>query len=407
MIRWASKLDREIYYMFNNNVSKSTKKFRLDSTIEDDTRYEFISDESSLEPKKIKFVQDCGSTPRYYQINAVLNFNNYLKVGFKRLLCVSPTGTGKTLISKLLSLSVDVRETLGLTTTGKIRVLFIADDISLLNQAAVEFSDVKDSVELIIQSAYSNIPDEVLEKGWDLTFMDEAHHEAMPSMQKLIEHVGGKPLFGFTATPDRGDSLLLKFERYVYLITKAEAIRRRFISTPNIYSVLDTSGNDKVDFTVDLIENMGHLIGNTLVYFREIDECQRFYDWAIENGHTAYFLTDKREVEDIKKRFAEGEFRFLINCQVLGEGVDIKNCSYTILARRFDSRGEKEQYIGRVIRPDSDCYVFEYITPLSTNVLATDLFPIYNHNTMIYKIKGEWKMKELSRMNPEEIYIYD
>lgn len=390
--------------MFNQNGSELKRKIKLDVSEE---RYEFISDETSLEPQKIDFVQDCGAIPRYYQINAVLNFNNYLKVGFRRLLCVSPTGTGKTLISKLLSLSVDIRKTLGLTTTGKIRVLFIADDISLLHQAAVEFSDVKDSVELIIQSAYSDIPDDVLAEGWDMTFMDEAHHEAMPSMQKLIEHVGGKPLFGFTATPDRGDSLLLKFERYVYLITKTEAIRRRFISTPNIYSVLDTSGTDKVDFTIDLIKNMGHLIGNSLVYFREIDECQRFYDWAIENGHTAYFLTDKREVEDVKARFSNGEFRFLINCQVLGEGVDIKNCSYAILARRFESRGEKEQYIGRVIRPDSPCNVFEYISPLSRNVLATDLFPIYNHNTMIYKMKGKWETKLLRKMEKEEIYIFD
>ena len=385
-----------------NGITK--KKFGLD--IENsELRYNFFSEENGLNPKDLRLVQSAGKSPRYYQVNAVTNCVVYLKNNFRRMLIVSPTGTGKTLISKLIALSTDVREALGLTTTGKIRVLFIADDISLLDQAKTEFSDVTESVELITQSAYSAIPDEVLNTGWDLVFMDEAHHEAMPSMQKLLEHIGDKPLFGFTATPDRGDSLLLKFERYIYLITKDEAIKRRFISTPNIYSVLDTSGKDKVEFTIDLVENMGHLIGNTLVYFREIDECQRFYEWALANGHTAYFLTDKREVDDIKQRFSDGEFRFLINCQVLGEGVDIKNCSYTILARRFDSRGEKEQYIGRVIRPDSDCYVFEYITPLSSNVLATDLFPIYNHNTMIYKLRGEWHTKLLSKMDMDDIYI--
>ena len=384
-----------------NGITK--KKFGLD--IENsELRYNFFSEENGLNPKDLRLVQSAGKSPRY-QVNAVTNCVVYLKNNFRRMLIVSPTGTGKTLISKLIALSTDVREALGLSTTGKIRVLFIADDISLLDQAKTEFSDVTESVELITQSAYSAIPDEVLSTGWDLVFMDEAHHEAMPSMQKLLEHIGDKPLFGFTATPDRGDSLLLKFERYIYLITKDEAIKRKFISTPNIYSVLDTSGKDKVAFTIDLVENMGHLIGNTLVYFREIDECQRFYEWALANGHTAYFLTDKREVDDIKQRFSDGEFRFLINCQVLGEGVDIKNCSYTILARRFDSRGEKEQYIGRVIRPDSDCYVFEYITPLSSNVLATDLFPIYNHNTMIYKLRGEWHTKLLSKMDMDDIYI--
>ena len=385
-----------------NGIKK--KKFGLDVE-NSELRYNFFSEENGLNPKDLRLVQSAGKSPRYYQINAVTNCVVYLKNNFRRMLIVSPTGTGKTLISKLIALSTDVREALGLTTTGKIRVLFIADDISLLDQAKTEFSDVAESVELITQSAYSAIPDEVLNTGWDLVFMDEAHHEAMPSMQKLLEHIGDKPLFGFTATPDRGDSLLLKFERYIYLITKDEAIKRKFISTPNIYSVLDTSGKDKVEFTIDLVENMGHLIGNTLVYFREIDECQRFYEWALANGHTAYFLTDKREVDDIKQRFSDGEFRFLINCQVLGEGVDIKNCSYTILARRFDSRGEKEQYIGRVIRPDSDCYVFEYITPLSSNVLATDLFPIYNHNTMIYKLRGEWHTKLLSKMDMDDIYI--
>ena len=403
MIIWVTKLNsREITMQALNGITK--KKFGLD--IENsELRYNFFSEENGLNPKDLRLVQSAGKSPRYYQVNAVTNCVVYLKNNFRRMLIVSPSGTGKTLISKLIALSTDVREALGLSTTGKIRVLFIADDISLLDQAKTEFSDVTESVELITQSAYSAIPDEVLSTGWDLVFMDEAHHEAMPSMQKLLEHIGDKPLFGFTATPDRGDSLLLKFERYIYLITKDEAIKRKFISTPNIYSVLDTSGKDKVAFTIDLVENMGHLIGNTLVYFREIDECQRFYEWALANGHTAYFLTDKREVDDIKQRFSDGEFRFLINCQVLGEGVDIKNCSYTILARRFDSRGEKEQYIGRVIRPDSDCYVFEYITPLSSNVLATDLFPIYNHNTMIYKLRGEWHTKLLSKMDMDDIYI--
>lgn len=367
----------------------------------------FISEIDSDNPPHIEFTSDCGYQPRYYQINAVLNFNAYIKAGFRRILCVSPTGTGKTLISKLLATSVDIRNSLGLGHKKKIRVLFVADDVILLEEAKKEFEDVSDTVELITQSAYSKIPQKVLDDGWDITFMDEAHHEAMSSMQKILEYVGDRALFGLTATPNRGDGLLLKFERFVYLITKIEAIRRKFIATPTFYSISDTSGKDKVNFTIDFIENNGDLIGNTLIYFLTVGECERFYEWAISRGHSAYLLKNKDEAEDIKERFSKGEFKFLINCKMLGEGVDIKNCSYTILARRFESAAEKEQYIGRTIRSDSPCFVFEFILPLEKNVLGTDLFPLYHKNVLIHKRYGKWSRELIHSMEPSEIYTLD
>ncbi|TXA16726.1 hypothetical protein DKL60_21295, partial [Mycobacterium tuberculosis variant bovis] len=122
----------------------------------------------------------------------------------------------------------------------KVRVLFIAGQQRLLRQAINEFAEC-DDIEFIAHSAFKDVSDDVIEKGWDMTFIDEAHHEAMTIIQRLLDVVQDKPIFGLTATPDRGDVLLLKFERFIFPITKEQAIRRKFIATPSINSIIDTS----------------------------------------------------------------------------------------------------------------------------------------------------------------------
>lgn len=366
----------------------------------------FFISHSDCNPAKLVLVQDVDKDPRYYQINAIRAAEEYLAAGFRRLLYVQPTGTGKTLLSKLTALSVKIRKVLNIENKEKIRVLFIADSNRLLRQARREFSECPD-VELIAHSAFRDVSVDVIREGWDLTFIDEAHHEAMFSIQQLLDHVKDKPVFGFTATPDRGDGLLLKFERYIFPITKEEAIRRKFIATPSINSIIDTSGTNKVDIAIQVVELYHQEMNNCIVYFKTNKECESFYKWCQENGHSSYWLRDDKEMDSILESFSAGEFKFLINCKKLGEGIDIANCTDVILARKFNSKGEKEQYIGRSIRPDSSCTVWELVNPIHNNILAKDIFSVVKYHRLIYKQNGEWNEKILEMNEDEDIYDYE
>lgn len=366
----------------------------------------FFISYSDTNPKPLNLVHSIDKKPRYYQTNGVRAAGSYLEAGFRRLLYIQPTGTGKTLLSKLTALDKDIRKHLNLENKEKIVVLFIADSNRLLRQARAEFRDCKD-VELITHSAYKPIPAELLVSGWDMTFIDEAHHEAMFSIQQLLEHVKDVPVFGFTATPDRGDGLLLKFERYIFSLSKEEAIRRKFISTPNINSIIDTSGSNKLDICCQIVQKYNEEMNNTIVYFKTNKECEGFYQFCLDNNFSAYWLKEDKEMDEVLERYSMGEFKFLINCKKLGEGIDIKNCTDVLLARNFNSKGEKEQYIGRSIRPDSVCNVWELINPIHNNVLAKDIFPVVKKHRLIFKQHGIWQETILEEHTDEEIYDFD
>lgn len=373
----------------------------------------YVVQHDSINPIPLKTSITLNKNPRYYQTNAVYTAIDYLSVGFRRLLYVSPTGTGKTLLSKLTATSIQLREVLGINQKFrenpdyKMRILFIAGQQRLLRQAILEFAEC-DDIELIAHSAFKDVSDEVIEQGWDITFIDEAHHEAMTSIQRLLDVVKDRPIFGLTATPDRGDGLLLKFERFIYPITKEQAIRRKFIATPSINSILDTSGSNKLAIAKEIIDLYYEEMGQTIVYFKTQKECSDCLDYCLEQGYKAFWLQGEgKEMDEVLEAFSNKEFKLLFNCQKLGEGVDIQNCTDVLLARQFKSKGEKEQYVGRAIRPDSSCTVWEFINPFKDNIPTKSLFTVVHYHRLIYKQHGKWSEKYIEKNDESEIYDHE
>lgn len=363
----------------------------------------YVVNHTSKTPPLLEMISDLPYVPRYYQTNAVSIANDYLSVGFRRLLIVSPTGSGKTLISLMLSLSKDILKTLNIDTNRKIRILFIAGQNEFLDQAIALFSPYKEQIEFITQSAFSKIPDDVIDKGWDITFIDEAHHEAMYSIQKLLDSIKDVPVFGLTATPDRGDGKLLKFERLIQTLTKDVAIREKVISTPRINTIIEVEGANKLELAKDIVNLYYKDMGQTFFYFRTQKECRDFHHYCLEKGIKSLCLEQKDKFDPVKEKFENKEIQFLINCQRLGEGIDVKGCTDVFLARHFSTRGEKEQFIGRSVRKDSSCQVWEFASPFKNNVLAKDLFPVVLFHRIIYYQYGKWN-EDFIEVNDDSIY---
>ena len=374
--------------------------------------FNYIVNHETSDPEPLSLTAEMEFPARYYQINAVRTAADYLSVGFRRLLYVSPTGSGKTVLARMTATSNEIRDVLGINDKikanpdYKVRVLMIAGAERLLTQARDTFEGC-DDIELITHSAFMEVPQHVVDEGWDLTFIDEAHHEAMTSIQKLLDVVAEKPIFGLTATPDRGDGLMLKFERFIYAITKDEAIRRKFIAVPSINSIIDSSGSDKLDIAKQVMELYGDEMGQTIVYFKTQKECRAFHEFLIGLGYKSHFLKNEDNMNEIIKCFELGEIQFLINCQKLGEGVDIKGCTDVFLARQFNSKAEKEQYIGRSIRIDSESFTWEFVSPFKNNILAIDLFRVVIYHRLIYKQKGDWYEHYLQQNKLEDIYDHE
>lgn len=342
--------------------------------------------------RDIELVEPISKTPRYYQGNAMIRVADNLKAGVMRQDVVSPTGTGKTLISKLIALSVEIREALGIPAGKPMRVLFIAHRDFLLRQAEREYEENK-LVQIIPHSVRTEIPATLKKRGWDLTIIDESHHEAMMSFQHLLETIGNRPLIGLTADNQRHDKMMLKFERSVYAISETDACEQGFIEKAGVNSIVDTAGTDKTPLLMEVMERYHTHMGNTLIFVRTEREVRSLHRHLRRLGLSADTLLgadSERDLETKVDRLSRGKIQFLINCKKLGEGMDTPAVTDVILARRFESEQEKKQYIGRAIRPDSPCAVWEFVDPMTRGVITADVVGATKYQRLISQIAGQW-----------------
>lgn len=341
-----------------------------------------------------------GKTPRDYQARGVFDVEDcMLNRGLTRLLYKSPTGSGKTLASKMISLSNPIRNHLGVAPGEKLRILFIANKHRLNRQALDEYDDITSengAVELMVHSAFSEIPQRIIDRGWHMCFIDEAHHEAMMSIQLLLNQLVDRPIIGFTADDERGDGKLLKFERVICPITEREAALAGYIEKVGVNTILDTSFKDKSVLASQLVDRYRNHMGNTIAFFKTNEEARAFHLHLRNQGLTSFFLATnatENDMDNALAALAQGETQFVVNCHKIGEGVDVKQCTDVILARHFYTKSEKRQFIGRAIRNDSPCAVWEFQNPLRDTISAKDVAGATKYERLLYLQKGKWHEK--------------
>lgn len=346
----------------------------------------------------LNLVEKISKTPRFYQANTANAVATYLEQGWKRICVKSPTGTGKTLITKLIALSTRIRKVLNVKDGQKLRVLYVCHKHRLLRQAMAEYAE-NDSIELITQSAMSKIPQDVIDNGFDLTILDESHHECMMSIQKLLDSLTHVPLIGFTADDSRGDGLLLKFERFHVAISEYQAAKLGFTEKVGINSIIDLGKLDKTYITCRVLEKYHKHMGNTIIFLKTEKECQNVTRFLKRMNLKAYFLNSTKSESDMDKaldKLSKGDIQFLVNCKKISEGIDAPNITDVFLARNFNSAAEKKQFIGRGIRTDSPCGVWELVNPIIENVVAKQVVGLTKYERLLSISNNEWTEQLLS-----------
>lgn len=334
---------------------------------------------------------------RWYQIAARNGVADALEHNNKaRVLVVLPTGSGKTLTSGLIFSCPRIRKALNVEGGRPLRLLFIAHKHRLLTQAERTYADAE-NVEFISQSAFSSLDpslfDEQGNPNWDIACIDEAHHEAMVTIQYHLDRLGDKPILGLTATPDRADGCLIKFEYTIEPITREQAVAEGYLAPTKIHSFVDTPSKDKIDILTDIIENYGSQMGQTMIFVRTKREVRSLQQVLDRLGYSSVAILDQsdHEVDHILDGFSSGEYKFVLNCNKINEGVDVKGCTDVILGRQFGSYPQLNQVIGRASRPDSDCNVWELINPLSSrNLDTTVVVGTPEAHRLVSKEDGVW-----------------
>lgn len=202
--------------------------------------------------------------------------------------------------------------------------------------------------------------------------MDEFHHAAAPTYQKLLEYYQPKILLGLTATPERmdGKSVLDYFGgRIAAEIRLPEAIDRKLLCPFQYFGVTDTAdlsslkwrtgGYDKNElsnlYTLSgmVAERRADLVVNSILkYVTDIDEVKGL-GFCVSIAHAQfmarYFNTHgipsmaltgdspDEERNAAKQRLVTGELRFLFVVDIYNEGVDIPEVNTVLFLRPTES----------------------------------------------------------------------
>ncbi len=337
------------------------------------------------------------------------------EAGARKHLVISATGTGKTMVA-----AFDYRRYCS-EREGRPRLLFVAHRQEILKQAQAAFRQVfrdgsfgdlvfsgqkrsqDNHLFCTVQSWNSQEFDKFSAEHFDYVVLDEAHHAAANSYQKLIDHVEPKVLLGLTATPERTDgrSIIEDFGgAFTHEIRLPEAIDRALLSPFHYFGIPDLSN---LDFTAvawrrggyDQTELSNLLVGNNaradwvmgqaekhvpdisrvrgLGFCVSIAHAEFMAAFCNENEILAIALTAdtiQSERDSAVRRLEQREINFIFTVDLFNEGVDIPFLDTVLFLRPTESLTVFLQQLGRGLRlhdEKSHLTVLDFIAPQNRN----------------------------------------
>lgn len=308
-----------------------------------------------------------------------------------------PTGTGKTITFLYLAkefkkktLIIVHREELLKQTYEKAKLCgFREEDISLVNAERKEKFNYLNIA--MVQSLTRNL-EKYVPEDIDLIIVDEAHHATAPSYLTIFKHFrifeDKKYLFGFTATPLRGDKDHLGsiFHSHSFKMTLSEATRLGYIVPVHGLRIemekslkeIDTHQGDYDISQLDKVMNCDSV--NSLVVERcknlkktpsivfctsvaHAEELARRLRTEKRKAISISYKTPKKTLSIIFSMLNQGRIEFITNAVKLSEGFDHPPIQSVILSRPTRSPVLYKQMIGRGLRNHKDkheCFVLEF-----------------------------------------------
>ena len=317
---------------------------------------------------------------REYQQEALANLKAMRERKETIALLYQATGTGKTVTAVL-----DAKGVAGKT-------LFVAHTIELVKQAYDTFKSLwqdttvgkySDNIKETgcnvicgsVQSVALNL-DSFGENEFDYIIIDEAHHAAAETYQKILSYFKPKFILGLTATPERADNInildifkntahrldieaaveigALTTVRCIRIHTNIDMTKVRFNSVQYNIRDLDvkicvTERNKLiVDTWLNYVKNK-----RTVVFCASVKHAEQvaalFKDAGIEAVAVSGGMKTSERDEWLAK-FADGKINVLCACDLLNEGWDCPQTEVLFMARPTMSKVLYMQQLGRGMR---------------------------------------------------------
>ena len=312
--------------------------------------------------------------------------------GRHRNLIVAATGTGKTVLAAL-----DYRRLC--EAHGKdLSLLFVAHREQILHQALGTFRAVMrqgsfgelhgggaiargQHVFAMVQSLQQERIAELAPDAYDVVVVDEFHHAAAASYDRLLKRLEPRELLGLTATPERldGQDVTAWFGgRIAVELRLWEAIDQGYLVPFQYFGVADNVDLSRLTwrrggYASEELSNV--YTGNDLRVGKLLEESTRVVadparmralGFCVSVEHARYMArkfsearlpavsidgaTPEHERAEQLRRLAAGELRAVFSVDVLGEGVDVPVVDTVLLLRPTQSATVFTQQLGRGLR---------------------------------------------------------
>ena len=391
--------------------------------------------------------------PYAYQKEILENLQAERKVfNRNKNLVVAATGVGKTVIS-----AFDYKKFRD--ENPRARLLFVAHREEILKKSRDTFryickdlnfgellvgNNKPDSIGNLFVSIQSLNSSKLLERTtpdfYDYIVIDEVHHGAAKSYQKLLEFYKPKVLLGLTATPERMDGAdITKYfdKRMAYEMRLPEAIDNKLLCPFQYFGVSDFVDLSKLKWTrggyeTSELENVfvldaeiakrraKEIIQNTIKYVDDMDDVKAL-GFCVSIKHAEFMAeefnnagipsvaltgnSDKELRNDISNKLISGEIKIIFTVDLFNEGVDIPQINTVLFLRPTESLTVFLQQLGRGLRicEGKDCLtVLDFIGQSNKNYNFADKF-----RALIGKTKNsvETYVKDGFNMLPKGCFI--
>ena len=342
---------------------------------------------------------------RSYQIKAIDSLRySFNTKGKKSPLLVMPTGAGKTVVFAAISKAISDNEK---------NVLILVHRRELIDQAskklkaigvdhgviAAKYKSSQNNIQIAsVQTLVRRLVTNTFNPNYII--IDEAHHAAAGSWQKIIEHFKDAFKIGCTATPIRldGRGLADYFDDLVLGPGVAKLIKQEYLAPYKVFAPPLKINLDKVktlggDYQKQELEkeiNSADIIGDAVQQYKKhadglpaiafcisikhaTDVCNKFKD----AGYKAAIVHGGMKVEDRDtaiKGLENGKVQVLTSVDVISEGTDVPDVSAAILLRPTKSEGLYLQQVGRVLRPkpDKTAIILDHVNSTRTHGFVDD-----------------------------------
>lgn len=332
--------------------------------------------------------------PRTYQQDVINEALALHAAGKSKLLIEMATGLGKTytvahLIKRLIQ-----------QNSCRPRVLFLAHQVEILLQSVTAFKNVlgignysfsacfggthpeeTDFVFASFDTLYSKL--DALSAGtFDYVIVDEAHHTLAKTYSAVVSLFQPQLLIGLTATPYRTDNRdVVSFfggaDGHIGKFDLVWALKNKKLAFPKYLVLLDDLDQDKIDqlesglslsdidkllFLHKKDHEIVRLIDKTvteqgiedvkgIIFCRNIQHMNHLIAFFEPGTATLVHskMYDQERRENIRL-FREGDYKYILVCDLFNEGIDIPETNLLIFMRYTGSRTIWLQQLGRGLR---------------------------------------------------------